>query len=109
MSADHKGFSAVRRSWRIVELLVRHFAEGMSNSEIAESLKVNRPTVTRDLTVLEEEGLVHKLDNGRWALTLKPLQLFRAFSLAHERQQSRWSESMRNIDAGARRLVEEDL
>lgn len=105
----NRGYAAVRRSWRIAELLVRRFSDGLSNSEIAEALGEIRSTVSRDLEVLKEEGLAHKLDNGRWALTLKPMALFLACLEAHEREQARMRESFSNIKARARGLAEEEL
>lgn len=104
MSRERKpGFAAVRRSWRIMDLLARRFDDGMSNSELAEALGESRPTVSRDLDVLRDEGLARKLENGRFGLTAKPMQLFLACLEAHERRERRWQESLRNITAGAGR------
>lgn len=98
------GFAAVRRSHRIVELLAGRFFDGMSNSEVAEAVGASRPNTARDLAVLEDIGLAHKLDNGRWALTTRALAVYRAFALNHERLQARMGEGLRNIEAGARSL-----
>ncbi len=104
MNAAKLGFEAVRRSHRIVELLAGRFFDGMSNSEIAEAIGTSRPNAARDLAVLEDMGLAHKLDNGRWALTIRTLAIYRAFAINHEQLQARMGESLRNIEAGARRL-----
>jgi DNA-binding IclR family transcriptional regulator len=97
-------FMAVRRSHRLVELLAGRFFDGLSNKEAAEILGVTPSVASRDMDVLEDLGYAQQLANRRWSLTPKALAVYRAFVLHYEETQSRMAESLRNIEAGARRL-----
>ena len=61
-------FNAVARSHKIVELLAGNI-EGFANRDIAETLKVSKVNISRDLAQLESLGYAVKRENGRWYLT----------------------------------------
>ena len=91
--------NATTRTLRMVEIMASHVLEGISNGELASLLKTHKANVSRDLTSLEASGWAHKLDNGRWALTPKPLAIARAYGQAVESSQLRMTELQQRIEA----------
>lgn len=68
------------RVFEIVLLMAGHEFNGVRNSELAEALKISRPTVTRDLAALLKIGVVEEIPGlkGRWRLGPKIVQISRA-------------------------------
>ncbi len=99
-AADSKAAS-VRRSHKIVELLAGRFFDGVSNKELAQALGTHPVNICRDLEVLAEIGYVKKLENGRWALTARPLGIMQAYTQQYETLQTRMNETTRSIMAYA--------
>ena len=104
MNNKNASNAATRRSHAIVELLTQRFFDGMSNKELAEALNTSPVNISRDLGTLEDMGYVHKLENGRWSLTTKPLFMMQAYTTQYENLQTRMAETSRNIFAGAASL-----
>ena len=82
------------RVLRVFKALEAHPLIGTSNKEIAEGLGIPPPQVSRDLDDLIAEGLVVKLDNGRYAYSIKTLQIAERF----RRQQIRLAEKLKEIE-----------
>ena len=89
--------NAVARSHRIVELLAGRYFDGAANKELAEELHTIAVNISRDLAQLERIGYARKLENGRWALTAKPLAVMQSFTTHYQNTQSRLAEAGRNI------------
>ncbi|MDL2313360.1 hypothetical protein LJC36_00090 [Desulfovibrio sp. OttesenSCG-928-C14] len=97
--------NTVRRSLKMIELMAGRYFDGLSNKELAEALGELPSTISRDVLVLESEGWLRKLENGRWGLTVKPLQIMQAYANHAELTGKRLSETTHNIASGARRYM----
>mgnify|MGYP003582955884 CR=1 FL=1 len=73
------------RMLKVFKALEAHPIIGTSNKEIADGLGISPVYVSRDLDDLIEEGLVVKLDNGRYAYSIKTLQIAERFRQQQER------------------------
>ena len=73
------------RMLKVFKALETHPIIGTSNKEIADGLGISPVYVSRDLDDLIEEGLVVKLDNGRYAYSIKTLQIAERFRQQQER------------------------
>lgn len=91
--------NATTRTLKILEIMASHVLDGISNSELSARLKSHKANISRDLATLESAGWAHKLDNGRWALTPKPLALSRAYAQQVEASQLRLVEMQQRIEA----------
>ena len=95
--------NAVRRSHKIVELLAGRYFDGLSTKEIAAAVRTSAANASRDMGLLADLGYAHKLENGRWSLTTKPLALMQAYQSHYQSLQSKMTETGRNILSGAKR------
>lgn len=93
--------SSARRALRILKALKGHTLTGVSNKEIAEALGDTAVNVSRALEVLMDEGLVAKLDNGRFAHSVAMLQIAQAHVRHSDAIQNRLTEINCRIAAGA--------
>ena len=73
------------RMLKVFKALEAHPIIGTSNKEIADGLGISPAYVSRDLDDFIEEGLVVKLDNGRYAYSIKTLQIAERFRQQQER------------------------
>ena len=73
------------RMLKVFKALEAHPIIGTSNKESADGLGISPVYVSRDLDDLIEEGLVVKLDNGRYAYSIKTLQIAERFRQQQER------------------------
>ena len=85
----------------MLKALKGHSFTGISNKELAEQLDVSPAHISRDLDDLITEGLVTKLDNGRFAHSVQMLQIAQAYSNQVARLQAQISETNQRIAAGA--------
>ena len=97
--------NAVARALRILELLAGRFYDGITIKELAEALRTSPPNACRDMKQLESLGWAHKLENGNWGLTHRPLSVMQAYAENHQTRQSRVAETQQNILSGARRTM----
>lgn len=93
--------SSARRAMRVLKVLKGHAITGLANKDIAEALGESPVNVTRALAELEAEGLVAKLDNGRFAHSVAMLQIAQAHVNHMANLQDRMTEMTRRIAAGA--------
>ena len=87
--ASNKG----TRVLKVFKALEAHPIIGVSNKEIADGLGISPAYVSRDLDDLIAEGLVVKLDNGRYAYSVKTLQIAERF----RRQQERLHDKLQEV------------
>ena len=81
------------RVLKVFKALEAHPIIGVSNKEIADGLGISPAYVSRDLDDLIAEGLVVKLDNGRYAYSVKTLQIAERF----RRQQERLHDKLQEV------------
>ena len=72
------------RVLKVFKALEAHPIIGVSNKEIEDVLGISPAYVSRDLDDLIAEGLVVKLDNGRYAYSVKTLQIAERFRRQYE-------------------------
>jgi len=66
MSDATRAPEASRTTLRILNLLMRHFAHGITNKDIAQALGLQPSAVTRHVQALEEEGYAERIpETGR--------------------------------------------
>ncbi len=88
------------RVLKVLKALKGQSFSGISNKELAENLGVSPAQISRDLDDLMTEGLVMKLDNGRFAHSIQMLQIAQAYSNQVARLQEQISETNQRIMAG---------
>lgn len=89
-TADAAG---MRRVVRIVNALAGHEVDGVSNAQLAESLRCTPSACLRTLQVLADEGWVEQFpETKRWRLGPRPVQVALAFTQGLDRAESRVAE-----------------
>lgn len=86
---------------RVFKAMRGHSFTGVSNIELATSLGISAPQVTRAINTLVSEGLVTRLENGRYAHSVLTLQIAQAHAEHTARLTARISEVNQRIAAGA--------
>lgn len=99
---DGNGTSVIR-ALRVLEALKGNALEGLSNVEIAKRTGESEVNVSRTLKVLVAAGWVTRHDTGRFAQSVRFLQMAEAFALECDRATSRITELRQRVAAGARR------
>lgn len=81
MSEREYSNASQTRGYRVLLTLAGHEVTGLSPMEIAKAVGANPSAITRDLRVLQDEGLAEPiLETGRWRLGPKLVQVALAFS-----------------------------
>lgn len=96
-----KAPSAAHRVLEVLVLLKGQTLNGLSNSEIAKAMDETPVNISRALSILHDVGLVTKLETGRWAHSIKVLQIAQAHADAMTAAQNRIMEINSRIAAGA--------
>jgi DNA-binding IclR family transcriptional regulator len=91
------------RLLRVISALKGHTISGLTNGDIAKALGATPSTINRDLNTLIAEGFAIKLDSGRYALSVKLLQIAQAHANEISRAQGRIDELNQRVHAGAHR------
>lgn len=81
---------------RVLQMQMRlagHEIDGIAPSELAKALRTSASNVTRDLANLREAGIAEKLENERWRLTPKIVQISLAASATFAKAQDRLDEA----------------
>ena len=94
---SHKG----SRILKVLKALKAHPLVGISNKEIADALNMSPVYVSRDLDDLIAEGLVQKLDNGRYGYSVQMLQIAERYRRDEERMRQRMDETRARVDTGS--------
>lgn len=100
MARSTTGTSA-RRVLAVLRILKGHTLSGLANSEIARALDESPVNISRALAVLEAEGLVTRLETGRYAHSVAMLQIAQAHASEMARAQDRIMEINQRVAAGA--------
>lgn len=86
--------AAQQRGFALVFLLAGHEMQGLSPSDIAKTLKVKPPSITRDLYNLAQAGAVEKIETtGRYRLGPR----FVRVALAHLAAMDEAEQQLTNI------------
>ncbi|MGH8332501.1 MAG: helix-turn-helix domain-containing protein [Pseudomonas sp.] len=93
--------SAAARVLRALKALKGHTVTGLSNTELAHLTQDSPSNISRAMQTLVEEGLVVKLDNGRFAHSVGMLQIAQAHAEHMARLQDRMQEINQRISAGS--------
>lgn len=101
MKKQTHSINSAKRVLRVWKALKGHSATGLSNSEISRMLGESAPNVTRALTTLIEEGLVTRLDNGRFAHGVATLQIATAHQNHVQRMRQRIDQLEIAVKAGS--------
>ncbi|SUA58038.1 helix-turn-helix domain-containing protein [Oligella urethralis] len=94
--------NAAQRVLRVWQALKGNTFTGLSNSEIAQMLGDSPANVSRALTTLIAEDLVTKLPSGRFAHSVKTLQIAAAHYDHTQRMKQRIDQMQGQISAGTR-------
>lgn len=86
---------------KVFKALRGHTLHGLSNGELASGLRESPSTVTRALHTLIAEGLVQKLDSGRYAHSVQTLQIAQAHANEMATATNRIAEINARVAAGA--------
>lgn len=92
--------NSAQRVLRVWQALNGHTITGLSNSEIAKMIGDSAPNVSRALTTLVAEQLVTKLPSGRYAHSIRTLQIAAAHFEHTNRISQRIADLNKNINAG---------
>lgn len=78
---------------RVLNLLMRHFAHGITNKDIAQALSLQPSAVTRHTQILEEEGFAERIaETGRLRASVRMAQACHAIQQDLQRATSRYTE-----------------
>lgn len=67
------------RLLRVIEALSGNEVFGLRLMDVASALKLSSPTVLRDLWALEASGWAQQMEDTRWRLAAKPIQVLNNF------------------------------
>ena len=93
--------TSARRALAVLRILKGHTLHGLSNGEIAKALDEKPANITRALDVLTDEGLVNKLETGRYAHSIGMLQIAQAHANEMNQAQYNIQEINNRVAAGA--------
>lgn len=64
----------------VIEALAGNEVFGLRLTDICNTLKAGAPTVLRDLQALEAAGWTQQMEDGKWRLAAKPIQVLTNFT-----------------------------
>ncbi|EBU1221930.1 TPA: helix-turn-helix domain-containing protein [Salmonella enterica subsp. enterica serovar Java] len=91
----------LQRGLRILKALKGKSLHGLSNRELAKALGESEVNISRAIETLTEEGLVQRLDTGRYAPGMQLLYIAQAFSNEMAAGQARIAELNQRVLAGS--------
>ncbi|EAO1992694.1 IclR family transcriptional regulator [Salmonella enterica] len=92
---------SLRRGLRILKALKGKSLHGLSNKELAKALGESPVNITRSIEVLIAEGMVQRLETGRYAPGMQLLFIAQAFSNEMAIAQTRIAELNQRVLAGS--------
>jgi len=92
------------RILKVLKALKAHPLVGISNKDIADALNISPVYVSRDLDDLIAEGLVQRLDNGRFGYSVQMLQIAERYHRDEMMIRQRMDELGMRVDKGSRHL-----
>lgn len=92
---------SLRRGLRILKALKGKSLHGLSNKELAKALGESPVNITRSIEVLIAEGMVQRLETGRYTPGMQLLFIAQAFSNEMAIAQTRIAELNQRVLAGS--------
>lgn len=89
------------RTLRVLSALKGKTMTGVSLTDIAKATGIPAPTVTRILETMMKEDFVIQLDSGRYAHSVRVLQIAQAHADEMMRTQNRLNEIVQRVGAGS--------
>lgn len=89
------------RLLKIIKVLKGRSLTGLSHGEIAALVGAPKPTVSRDLATLLQEGFVARLENERYGLSVALLAIAEAHRLEVDRMREKIDTLDRRVSAAA--------
>ena len=89
--------TAATRVLKILKALGGRALDGLTVTDIANSLNESAPNICRSLDDLVAEGFVTKLESGRYAHSISLLQIAQAYATEADRTRSRIDEIQQRI------------
>lgn len=86
---------------RALSALKGHSLQGLSNGDLAKALGESPSTINRVINTAIAEGWAVRLDSGRFALSIRVLQLAQAHVTELQQAQGRIDELKQRVAAGA--------
>ncbi|HAT1685148.1 TPA: helix-turn-helix domain-containing protein [Klebsiella oxytoca] len=93
--------STLCRGLRILKALKGKSLHGLSNKELAKALGESEANISRAISSLIKEGMVQRLDTGRYAPGMQLLFIAQAFSNEMATAQARIAELNQRVLAGS--------
>lgn len=93
--------NSARKVLRVFKALKGHTLNGVSNQALAKGLGMTPSGVSRAVDSLVAEGLVQRLDNGNYALSIMTLQIAQAHANEMASATARIAEINQRVFAGA--------
>ncbi|WP_027855229.1 winged helix-turn-helix transcriptional regulator [Marinobacterium litorale] len=101
-TADQTRISASgAKCLRVLFALSGHSLTGLSNSELSKALNESPATINRCLNTLIAEGAAIKLDSGRFAPSIRVLQMATRHAQEFSKARARMDEIDQRLMAGA--------
>jgi DNA-binding IclR family transcriptional regulator len=85
---------------QVMDALKGHTLGGLSNGDLSKNLNMSAATVNRCLNTLIQAGMATQLDNGRYALSVRALQIAQAHANEMARASDRINELNQRVMAG---------
>lgn len=102
MSSEPAIIASALKVLQVWEALKGHTLNGLSNTELVALTRQSAPNVSRALNTLVEGGYVTRYDSGRYAHSVKTLQIAQAHANHMSAFMTRATEIQQRIDAGSR-------
>lgn len=93
--------SSVARTLSVLGALKGKSISGASVTDLAKATGIPAPTVTRILSTMIAENYVIKLDTGRYAHSVRMLQIAQSHANEMSRTQDRMNELIQRVNAGS--------
>ncbi|ECV5352102.1 helix-turn-helix domain-containing protein [Salmonella enterica subsp. enterica] len=98
---ENSNSTTITRAIRVMKALKGHSLNGLSNKELAKALGESPANITRALGVLASEGMVQRLESGRYAPGMQLLFIAQSFSNEMAAGQARIAELNQRVLAGS--------
>lgn len=100
MAANHAPQSSIT-TLRILNLLLRHFAHGLTNAEIAKAVGISAPLAYRHVAALEAEGMAERIpETSRIRPSIRLAQAAMSIAKSLDDAQRRMAEIASRIHTG---------
>lgn len=98
---DTRISSSALKALEVLKALKGHSLNGLSNGDLARNLNQSPATINRCLNTLIESGLATQLESGRYALSVKTLEIAQAHANEMVRASDRINELNQRVMAAS--------